>query len=59
MIRAIDLFPSSSFAPEADLEEAQNRIFLFVRLSPNVFRIVDAKLALMLKQLDRMVVDSS
>jgi hypothetical protein len=59
MTPSIVLFPLSSIAPETDLEEAQSRIFLFVRLFPNVFRIVDAKLVLMLKQLDGMVVHSS
>jgi hypothetical protein len=59
MTPSIVLFPLSSIAPETDLEEAQSRIFLFVRLFPNVFRIVDAKLVLMLKQLDGMIVHSS
>jgi len=59
MTPSIVLFRLSSVAPETDLEEAQSRIFLFVRLFPNVLRIIDAKLVLMLKQLDGMVVHSS
>ena len=61
MTLSIDLFPLSSIVPEADLGEVQgcSRILLFVRLFPNVFRIVNAKLELMLKQLAGMVVHSS
>ena len=61
MILSIVLLPLSSVAPEADPEEAQgcSRLCLFVKLFPKVFRIVDAKLVLMLKQLDGMVVHSS
>ena len=61
MTPSIVLFSLSSIVPEADLGEVQgcSRIFLFVRLFPNIFRVVDAKLVLMLKQLDGMVVHSS
>jgi hypothetical protein len=51
MILSIVLLRLSSLAPEADLEEAQgcSGLYLFVRLLPKVFRIVDAKEASLLR----------